>query len=371
MILISASQIELWKMCKRRWAFRYLQGFESPEGDAAQAGKLVHALLDSDFPPIEVSPWKHYDISRMAHELYKHTPQDDVLWGREVEFERELFGVMFKGIIDRLSDQFVLDWKTISAQLKYARSLKRNVQRLLYSQAYPEIPFAKWVTGTWATSKAAVADDNTTAFDTKFVLLPRDHDRDTEAFKELVLVPAEEILQVDREREPLSFEMPSNYENPYDSPCKKFPPDGCPHFDACHKRSRLASAIRKLPVILPSLVQVAEAAEAVDAAEPQPEYLIENLYVDCMPFFPTDKPLTYAWPLIVAASAEKASELQIPHILLAEFSRGPAFLSVELVAHIEEIAPVEHLYLETKSAEGRGVMHTLMGKSRHVYKGTY
>ena len=121
-------------------------------------------------------------------------------------------------------------------------------------------------------------------------------------------------------------------------------------------------------MILPSLV---EAAEAVDASEPQPEYLIENLYVDCMPFFPTDKPLTYAWPLIVAASAEKASELQIPHILLAEFSRGPAFLSVELVAHIEEIAPVEHLYLETKSAEGRGVMHTLMGKSRHVYKGTY
>lgn len=354
-------------MCKRRWAFSYLMDYVRESGRAAEAGKRVHALLEEagDAPPAFVEPWEGYDIFHMACELQKHNPQDP---GAEVEvmWEREINGLLFKGVIDRLSIEYVLDYKTTGGALKYAKTpykLKTDVQRLLYSQAFPAVPKALWITGTWGLK----GDD--VPFDTRVAILARDEDRDTENFKQLVLTPAEEIARVAPGTEPMSFPLPANAFDRFDSPCQKFPPEKCPHFSTCHKTKRIGLSAALLPREKPPVIEVARVEPANEPAVP--EFLIENLYVDCFPLFSTDVPLVYSLALIAKAAREVEGDVGLKHVMLADFAKGPHMLAVEVCAQLELLAPVKHLYLETKSAEGRGVMQSLMGRSKQVYKGTF
>jgi hypothetical protein len=369
---ISASSIELWTMCQRRWAFSYLANYSREAGRAAEAGKRVHALLEEarDAEPALVEPWGEYDVSRMARVLWAHNPRDEGAQF-EVEWEREIEGLLFKGVIDRLSDEYVLDYKTTGGSLKYAKTptrLKRDVQRLLYSQAYPDVAKALWITGTWANSEGAKRAGDVVAFDTKVAILARDRIRDNEHFKELVLTPSEQIAHVAPGTEPLSFALPSNAFDQYDSPCQKFPPEKCPHFSTCHKTKRLSLALAPAPPKKEVSMPVIMRAEPVNEV---PKFLIENLYVDCLPLFVTDVPVMYSLDVIAKASREVEGDVGLKHVMLADFAKGPHLLAAELCAQLELLAPVKHFYLETKSAEGRGVMQSLMGRSKQIFKGMF
>jgi len=44
---MSASQIETWRTCKRKWAWRKIDRIEGPANTAAEKGKIVHEVLES------------------------------------------------------------------------------------------------------------------------------------------------------------------------------------------------------------------------------------------------------------------------------------------------------------------------------------
>jgi hypothetical protein len=358
---------------------------------ATDAGKRTHALLEAakDSEPAQIEPWVTvqltdegeeriviYDITKMARLLWQHNPKDEVI-GFEVEFVKTLHGIPFKGVIDRLSVDYILDYKTTGGSLQYAKTpfkLKKDVQRLIYHAVHPT-KYALWVTGTWANSAGALRanaklEGAVVPYTTLASQLTRDEKRDAENFKTYVLTPAEEIALVAPGTHPLSFEIPTNAFSPYDSPCKKFPPDGCPHYDTCHKGKSLRAALQ--PKVEPvSLLEVLK--EEVPAPLPvviaAPEVLIENLYIDCLPMFPTDEPITFGAPLIAKAEREVAGDTGLAHALLADFAKGPPRVAIELEAQLELLAPVKHFYLQTKSSEARGVMSRLIGRSRNVFQG--
>jgi len=361
-------------MCRRRWAFAYLADQRDPGGFAAEAGKRVHALLEEagDKEPALVEQWITtqldsegeervvvYDLTRMARALWAKNPGDPNP-EFEIEFERVLFGLPFKGIVDRLSPKHILDYKTTGGLLKYAKTpfrLKTDVQRLIYWAAYPDTEYALWLTGTFANSEGARKDPDATPYEVRASLLRNDEARDTEAFKLHVLTPAEEIAAVKPGTDPMSFPLPDNALAYYDSPCKKFPPDGCPHYKTCHK-PKFSLKVKAVPVQEP-VVPV------------PPEFLIENLYIDCFPMFQTDEPVVFGHSYVHKAEREVATDRGLDHALLADFAKGPPMVAIELVAQLELLAPIRHFYLETKTNEGRGVLNQLMGRSRHVYKGMF
>lgn len=367
-------------MCKRRWAFAYIAGQWSPSGKAAEAGKRVHAVLEvcGDSPPAnDIEPWEGYDIGAMARALWKHKPDDEAI-AHEEKFEIEIDGVTYKGVIDRRSHLIILDWKTTGGQLKWAKSdkvLLSDVQRLIYFMANPTARASMWVTGTWATSEAAQLDPKTQPFDTKVSVLQNDYERDAELFQIHVAAPAREISAVADGVDPLSFPMPDNHNHRYESPCKKFPPEGCPHYDTCHKKTSLSSALRSREKPM-GIIQTLVAADRESTVVPvvsndNQEYLIDTLYVDCLPLYEPDEPIVYAHTLIAKASSAVSSERQVEHPLLIDFAKGTPYVAVELISMLEDRGLVPHLFLETKSALGRGVMDTLMGRSKRVIKGMF
>ena len=366
-------------MCRRRWAFAYLADQRDQGGFATEAGKRVHALLEEagDGEPAEVEQWVTtqkdfegedrivvYDLTRMARALWRKNPGDEAI-AFEDEFEKELYGLLFKGVIDRRSLKYILDYKTTGGLLKYAKTpykLKTDVQRLIYWAAYPETEYSLWLTGTFANSEGARKDPDAIPYEVRASLLRNEPARDTEAFKLHVLTPAEEIAAVLPGTDPMSFPLPDNALAFWDSPCKKFPPDGCPHYKTCHPKTSKFSLKVKSPMELAVVpVEVAKA----------PEYLIENLYIDCFPLFQTDEPIVFGHQYVHRAEREVATDRGLDHALLADFAKGPPMIAMELVAQLELIAPVKHFYLETKTNEGRGVLNQLMGRSRQVYKGMF
>jgi hypothetical protein len=370
-------------MCRRRWAFAYLTNDRDAGGFATEAGKRVHALLEhaGDDEPDIVEPWVTtqlssdgeerivvYDITRMAHALWRKNPGDEAI-AFEDEFEKELHGLPFKGVIDRRSVKHILDYKTTGGLLKYAKTphkLKTDVQRLIYWAAFPETEYSLWLTGTFANSEGARKDPDVVPYEVRASLLRNERDRDTEAFKLHVLTPAEEIAAVALDTDPMSFPLPDNALAFWDSPCKKFPPDGCPHYKTCHVKTSKFSLKVKPPMEL----AVAVVTTPVEVAK-APEYLIENLYVDCFPLFQTDEPIVFGHQYVHKAEREVATDRGLDHALLADFAKGPPMVAMELVAQLELLAPIKHFYLETKTNEGRGVLNQLMGRSRQVYKGMF
>jgi hypothetical protein len=371
-------------MCRRRWAFAYLADQRDQGGFATEAGKRVHALLEEagDGEPAVVEQWVTtqigsdgeerivvYDLTRMAHALWRKNPGDP-----NPEFERdfvkELFGIPFKGVVDRLSAKYILDYKTTGGLLKYAKTpfkLKTDVQRLVYWAAYPETEYSLWLTGTFANSEGAKKDPDAIPYEVRASLLRNEPARDTEAFKLHVLTPAEEIAAVVPGTDPMSFPLPDNALAFWDSPCKKFPPDGCPHYKTCHPKTSKFSLKVKPPV---EAIQLVPAPTPVEVSV-TPEFLIENLYIDCFPMFQTDEPVVFGHQYVHRAEREVATDRGLDHALLADFAKGPPMVAMELVAQLELIAPIKHFYLETKTNEGRGVLNQLMGRSRQVYKGMF
>jgi RecB family exonuclease len=175
---------------------------------ATDAGKRTHALLEAakDSEPAQIEPWVTvqltdegeeriviYDITKMARLLWQHNPKDEVI-GFEVEFVKTLHGIPFKGVIDRLSVDYILDYKTTGGSLQYAKTpfkLKKDVQRLIYHAVHPT-KYALWVTGTWANSAGALRanaklEGAVVPYTTLASQLTRDEKRDAENFKTYVL----------------------------------------------------------------------------------------------------------------------------------------------------------------------------------------
>lgn len=366
----SASQIEMAggeDACQRRWAFTYRKGIREPFAKSAQAGTEVHALLEhvSDDNPIPYDlTWEGYKTGRLATLMLVVTPP---LIKREFEFNVMLDGLPFTGRVDGANDELVLDFKTTSRKkyVKSARKLVSNIQRLLYVEALqPEKTL--WVYGVWEN------------FSVIPVAMDVDKKRDREKFKLNVLTVAEKCATIPEDVDPLSLE-------PNFKACNRFPPRGCPHKSECFPNTQtiglgnhMSSILEKLrleqngvPVTVlldPNAPPAVETVKSFENATPLlPEFAIDTLYIDCAPL--TGERPVMAYTLIAKAGQEVADDAHVHHPLLIDFKGGP-MLAAQLAANIKA-SPVSTLVVESKSAEARAVIQTLMSLSKNIIKGMF
>jgi hypothetical protein len=347
---ISASHLSLWKRCKRREAFTYRRGRREGAGASAEAGKRVHAVLEAYYRGEKLAreaTWEGYPIGELANAMSLLLPaaNDNGIVGVEQEFTAIIDGVEFHGIKDLVTTTTVYDHKTTSkpAYAKTAKQLATDVQRLIYTEAEPSAEFSQWTTGVWSDLSARSVHERI------------DRKADRERFKLHVLSPAEEMLAAPADIDPLSLP-------PTLSECKVFPPKGCPFKSDCFPEE--ASMLLAISDTLRSVTPLPE------PTPPQSTYLIDMLFVDCMPLKELDAPLANSWELLAAANRTVADDRGVHHALLVDYGKGPAMIACEVKALLEE-TPVKYLAWESRSTEGRACLTTLIPLARVVIKGIY
>lgn len=348
---ISASHIEKWNQCQRREAFIYRLGIREPTAKSAQAGTYVHAKLEGAEAPDE---WHGYPIKELADKMRLFAPKD--IAQREYEFTSTVDGVEFTGRIDgKTTSGVVLDYKTTS-QKKYVKSidtLELDAQRLLYVEVNPEAVATLWLYGVW---KDLSVHPREVQIDRKL---------DRERFKLHVLQPAEDILAVPEDVDPLSLP-------PSEGSCKLYPPAGCPFRDKCVDLNKPKAPSNNMSKLMEKLLS-GESATPEPAPPPQPEpvsdgFLVDTLYIDCLPVGKLAAELVYSYELLGKVCREVADDAGVPHPLLMDFAKGPPWIALQLEANLKK-SPVKHLFLDSRTAEGRAVVQKLMEVSRTTIRG--
>jgi len=144
--IFSATQVDTFRLCKRKWAWRYLDGIESEPHASAQLGTEVHAQLEG-----WLREGKMLDMSTRAGLIAMsslHLLPSPKSCDVERPFLIELFGFRFRGFKDfergpeihrsngTWISGFVGDHKTSTDPSKWGKSaddLRNDTQAILYA----------------------------------------------------------------------------------------------------------------------------------------------------------------------------------------------------------------------------------------------
>jgi|694.fasta_scaffold02225_16 hypothetical protein len=136
---VSASQIETFSLCERKWFFKSIMGLPTPENAAAALGKEVHDSIEryllGEIPASELHPLARrvYERRHMPDPAY-HTGTytvEQAIDGMTIE------GMPVEGYIDLLEDNLITDWKTRGDPVRYSKTedqLYDDVQLAIYAQ---------------------------------------------------------------------------------------------------------------------------------------------------------------------------------------------------------------------------------------------
>lgn len=141
---VSASQIDNFQDCRRKWWFTSVLGIRPPPSPSAALGTAVHAALENYM--LHGTPLPSTDAGRIAAAGLPYTrpggaaPLVELDMANHPDNRRHLAGVAVHGRIDvfvpSVNPPIVQDWKTTSA-FKWSKTeseLKYNVQAILYAQ---------------------------------------------------------------------------------------------------------------------------------------------------------------------------------------------------------------------------------------------
>ena len=145
---VSPSQIEVWRLCQRKWAFRYIAGIDAPSHPSAQKGTAVHEVLEAwlafgtviDLDATAEIDGKPFKPGPIAAAMIRHLPHPGTCGTERHIFVRTPVA-HYQGHIDWDQTQGVLpvvgDHKTTS-NFKWAKSpedLKTDPQANIYAAA--------------------------------------------------------------------------------------------------------------------------------------------------------------------------------------------------------------------------------------------
>jgi PD-(D/E)XK nuclease superfamily len=387
---LSASQMDLWKRCKRRWGYSYLEGKREASGKSAEAGTRVHAVLEKylrDGSPIDATEtWNGYPIGAIALDMVPHLPPAGTVKNVEQSLRLVVNNVTFTGRVDAVHDNTVYDHKTTS-NLKNAKSektLKTDIQALIYARWLDKDGALQWTTGQ---TKDVIK--------TKKTFLKVIREEVHEAFDNIVMPVAREILAAYEANEPSKLERNKKA-------CFFVPPNGCPHRIPCaieeskqmydNKKSlvsmlkgRQAEELGISDPINPPITATAivvsngNGTAAIElpkktrkkkeeAVAPSPEpggKPIRTLYINCIPL---GQSVMYAHELMAMAARTVETDLDLPHVKLAPFNTGGASLAAQLRQDIMvmEIDGGFDLVLMSRTPEGRDCEQVLISLAQHV-----
>lgn len=168
--LCSASQVSDYELCPRKWAFKYVEGVETPEKESTRFGTVVHGHLEDWFLYGVVPP--DTKEGRCAHKMLVHLPHPSEVNRQNVEPEVDwmLGGVLFTMQLDLVFPEWrpphLYDHKTTgdemwakSADPEHPNALFDDVQFTLYvawllRQTNAPSVWAQWTYGLRGKSKA-------------------------------------------------------------------------------------------------------------------------------------------------------------------------------------------------------------------------
>lgn len=267
---VSPSQISLWRMCRRRWAWKYLAGLPEPQHPSAALGEEVHHLLE-DWEKEGKVPEGGARADGIALKMIDHVPTGEGL-SVEQKMRFAYGGVMWSGRKDlEYRDDATLvvhDHKTTS-DLKWAKSaeeLREDPQGIMYAfeafQRHPDDSLRlDWLYGTTG-AKTRIRKVSLTVL--------RD---DVEHAMRTEILPVGQDLALLKENpvDPLTLE-------PSPAACSKFPPVGCPFVERCtditsgdHLAAALSSATVQPTGTKPTMTLAQRLASAKKTAPPPAE----------------------------------------------------------------------------------------------------
>jgi hypothetical protein len=137
-VVLSASQLNTWDLCKRRWAFEYVLKIRTVPNESAQLGTAVHAQLEKWLR--NATPPDDSKAGQIAKRMLKHLPPPGT---GEVErrfWVRTALGHSYTGIIDwtgLIERPTVIDHKTTgdSRWMKTEADLHLDTQANIYAIA--------------------------------------------------------------------------------------------------------------------------------------------------------------------------------------------------------------------------------------------
>ncbi len=350
---LSPSHVQLWSDCPRKEAFQYRMGLTTPSAKSAQAGNEVHDFIDKGRSDFEYE-WEGYAVGKMAKNLVAKTPAD--ITAREEHFHSVIDGVKFHGYVDFQNPLLIGDYKTTSKKkyVKTVEELETNIQRLIYTESFPEVTDNLWLYGIWDTKCSVVP-----------VSMKVDRVKDRERFKLRVLKPAEEILATAKDVDPLSLPLPKDPDT-----CRLYPPLGCPFKSKCFPTKSVFNVNQEaFPKMSNLLDKLTAAEEPTKLAVAEPTHKIGILFVDSYPV--TGEQPINASRIIEKACGMVATDLQVAHPLLVEFGKGGPMLMAQTADIIAKGPYMPYVYLETKSAEGRTTLNAFVSNAKMVVKSMF
>lgn len=352
---VSASSIELYRSCPRKWYYRYLLGHRGETTEAMLRGTKVHEVLE-EYLLNGTTPSGRSQVVKIATPgielLPARNPKEQRVEAPLTDFEIPNLPVPFKGFIDLLDltdGVHILDHKTTSRLDRWAKTeeeLAVNTQLIIYArhvlEHYQDADEAR-LTHVYYQTK--------TPYGAKRVSVVVKREEVYARFNE-ILETVEAMLEASA--------------NSIDSTAKE---SGfcyaygkrCEHYTDCHYT---LEHIERLPMsndqenILAYLRGEQEEETPVDA--PQEEQLGTTLYIGCRPLNEEVTPLRAALASYIDAICEQE---KVEHISYIRYAQGYDILN----AMIEQQGlPAGAIYVDPHSPLYGRVADALLLKAARV-----
>lgn len=396
----SASQVNTFESCARKWGWIYLDKLQTPQHPSAQLGTEIHAFLEHQL--LFRKQWGRFDEPWAPAAFWDLTSAGRAHWPGinfetvrvEQEFDKlSIGGHAFRGYIDATwtddnGEVHVLDHKTTS-NFRYAKKpndLLVDVQATIYVPAALKI---------WKKKVSDPVHMHWVYYKTK---QPYDGKRTYLVVKKADVAGrlSKIVESADKMAAALSAGCRARDMEPNWDACYMY--GGCPFKSRCEVEAKVIGGnMGKATEILARLGNKADrptepagkpalnppaaasggtsAAPTEPAPAPAPAAAPEKkeketkrkkltLYIDCMPTKGAGKVID-ASELIDRALAS----LDSPHYKLEDYGKGAGLFAVALKRQIEENGTPDAMFLSLGTTEGRDACQTLVSYADNVIRG--
>lgn len=363
--IISATEIETFELCRRKWAYQYLDGIKPPASKSAELGTAVHQILENHLKgySIKYETPEGRIASAGLHYLPKQLPTTNV--EKPIFFLKD--GLTFHGYIDFFeqvgSQTWVIgDHKTTSSLSRVLTSneLKANTQANIYAQwAFMEKGAEnvklKWIYyRTQSTPKAVCVESELTK------------DEAEQNFTRITKI-ANDIVETATAK-PSSSELPKNL-----SSCFKY--GRCHFYEQC--KSRQQTTANSYPTH-PSTTEMSKTVVLKVKEQKLSSSCVQNqnsfhLFVDCLPTkneHPYQRTIELSEllkPILIKIQTEK----ELSHYRLAGYGQHVGIIANYLREHLtkESYDATTAILSSVKTPEGCDTLQTLTSQAGLVVRG--